>query len=218
MPTLQRTTTDGGQTPPQPGCEADRDRAILVRIKGGDQAPFSEIVQRYRGRIYALAFQLLGNRQDAEEVTQDAFVHALRGLPHFRGDALFSTWLYQIATNGARNRYAYWQRRKRAQTVSLEAPLAADGPATLADFIPAAEDSPDEAVVNEDLLERVRYGISLLDSPYREALALRSVHDASYEEIARILMVSVGTVKSRLARARESLRAVLRVDQEAGCR
>ena len=126
------------------------DRVLVDRFKGGDQAAFNEMVSRYWDRIFSMVHQLLRNQQDAEEVTQDAFIRAHRGLVNFRGDSAFSTWLYQIATNLARNRYWYWWRRKRDKSVSIDAPVSAENDMTLADIIPAEVESPDDITVTQD--------------------------------------------------------------------
>lgn len=192
--------------------EVALDRLLVDRFKGGDQSAFDEMVARYWDRIYAMVHQLLRNHQDAEEVTQDAFIRAHRGLANFRGDSAFSTWLYQIATNLARNRYWYWWRRKRDFSVSLDAPLGAENELTLAEVIPAEVESPDDITVNQEFVSRIATGMEKLSSKHREILVLRNVKNLSYEDIAQILGISVGTVKSRIARARESLRAKLGED------
>lgn len=192
--------------------EVALDRVLVDRFKNGDEAAFNEMVARHRDRIYGMVHQLLRNHQDAEEVTQDAFIRAHRGLVHFRGDAAFSTWLYQIATNLARNRYWYWWRRKRDRSVSLDAPVGEDNDLTLADVIPAEVDSPDEVTVNEEFVNRISTGMDKLSASHREILVLRNVKNLSYEEIGAILGISVGTVKSRIARARDSLRSKLGED------
>ena len=192
--------------------EVALDRVLVDRFKNGDESAFNEMVARHRARIYGMVHQLLRNHQDAEEVTQDAFIRAHRGLANFRGDAAFSTWLYQIATNLARNRYWYWWRRKRDRSVSLDAPVGEDNDLTLADVIPAEVDSPDEVTVNEEFVNRISKGMDKLSGSHREILVLRNVKNLSYEEIGAILGISVGTVKSRIARARESLRAKLGED------
>jgi RNA polymerase sigma-70 factor (ECF subfamily) len=189
--------------------EVALDRVLVDRFKSGDESAFNEMVARHRDRIYGLVHQLLRNHQDAEEVTQDAFIRAHRGLANFRGDAAFSTWLYQIATNLARNRYWYWWRRKRDRSVSFDAPVGEDTDMTLADVIPAEVDSPDEVTVNGELVDRIAKGMERLSAGHREILVLRNVKNLSYEEIGTILGISVGTVKSRIARARESLRSQL---------
>lgn len=192
--------------------EVALDRLLVDRFKQGDEAAFNEMVSRYWDRIYSMVNHLLRNSQDAEEVTQDAFIRAHRGLANFRGDAAFSTWLYQIATNLARNRYWYWWRRKRDHSVSFDQPLGPENDTTLAELIPADVETPEDATVTQEFVSRIAEGMEKLGSKHREILILRNVKNLSYEEIAEILGISVGTVKSRIARARESLRAQLGED------
>lgn len=185
------------------------DRLLVTRFKAGDQTAFDEMVSRYWDRIYAMVNQLLRNTQDAEEVTQDAFIRAHRGLDKFRGDSSFSTWLYQIATNLARNRYWYWWRRKRDRSISFDQPLTADSETSLAEIFPSDAETPRDATATQEFVDRVAACMETLNEKHREILTLRNVQNMAYEEIATILGISVGTVKSRIARARESLRAKL---------
>lgn len=189
--------------------EVALDRLLVDRFKAGDQGAFDEMVIRYWDRIFSMVNQLLRNQQDAEEVTQDAFIRAHRGLANFRGDSSFSTWLYQIATNLARNRYWYWWRRKRDRSVSFDAPVAPDSSTTFAEIFPAEVETPEDAAVTQEFLDRVTAGMEQISEKHREILILRNVQNLSYEEVANILNISVGTVKSRIARARESLREKL---------
>lgn len=183
------------------------DRMLVDRFRQGDQSAFEQMVSRYWGRIYAMVHQLLRNPEDAEEVTQDTFIRAHRGLVNFRGESAFSTWLYQIATNLARNRYWYWWRRRRDQTVSFDQPIGGDNESTLAEVIPAELETPEDATITQEFVNRIAECMGKLGPKHREILVLRNVKNLSYEEIAEILHISVGTVKSRIARARESLRA-----------
>lgn len=192
--------------------EVAMDRVLVDRFKNGDAAAFDEMVSRYWDRIYSMVNQLLRNSQDAEEVTQDAFIRAHRGLANFRGESAFSTWLFQIATNLARNRYWYWWRRKKDKSVSLDAPVRSDSETTLGDVIAAEVETPDDITVSREFVSRIASGMERLGAKHREILILRNVKNQSYEEIAGILGISVGTVKSRIARARESLRAKLGED------
>ena len=192
--------------------EVALDRVLVDRFKNGDQSAFDEMVTRYWDRIFSMVHQLLRNQQDAEEVTQDAFIRAHRGLVNFRGDSAFSTWLYQIATNLARNRYWYWWRRKRDKSVSFDAPVSSENDMTLADVIPAEVESPDDIAVTAEFVDRIGKGMEKISGKHREILVLRNIKNLSYEEISSILGISVGTVKSRIARARESLRAKLGED------
>ena len=207
MGTIQEyTRQNGAERMTLKAQEVAIDRLLVDRFKSGDQSAFNEMVSRYWDRIYAMVNQLLRNTQDAEEVTQDAFIRAHRGLDKFRGDSSFSTWLYQIATNLARNRYWYWWRRKRDRSVSFDQPLTADSHTSLAEVFPADTETPQDATITQEFVDRIAECMELLNEKHREILTLRNVQNHSYEEIASILDISVGTVKSRIARARENLR------------
>jgi RNA polymerase sigma-70 factor (ECF subfamily) len=189
-----------------------QDDLLIERIKEGDTAAYNDMVTRYWDRIFARVHQLLKNQQDAEEVTQDAFIRARRGLANFRGDASFSTWLYQIATNLAHNRYWYWFRRKRDHSVSLDQPLSADGDLTLENVMPAGGETPAESVLTREFVDRVTECMDGLSEKHREVLTMRNVRNMSYDAISQELKISVGTVKSRIARARERLRELMGSD------
>lgn len=182
------------------------DKVLVNRIKSGDASAFDEMVSRYWDRIFARVMQLLKNRQDAEEVTQDAFVRAYRGLEKFRGDSSFSTWLFQIATNLAHNKYWYWWRRKRDASISFNQNISDEGAATLIDIIPAEGRDPYDELLSREFVDRVGECMPLLSLKHTEILTLRIADDLSYDEIADKLNISIGTVKSRIARARNSLR------------
>ena len=194
--------------------EVALDRILVDRFRNGDAAAFEEMVNRHWDRIYAMVHQLLRNPQDAEEVTQDAFIRAHRGLANFRGDSAFSTWLYQIATNLARNRYWYWWRRKRDHTVSFDQPVGEDNTTTFSEVFAGDTESPGDLTVTQELVDRIAVGMEKLSARHREILILRNVKNLSYEEIAVILGISVGTVKSRIARARDSLRELIGKDDQ----
>lgn len=193
-------------------AKAASDQILVDRFKNGDQSAFDEMVTLYWDRIFSRAFKLLNNHEDAEEVTQDTFIRAQKGLENFRGDASFSTWLFQIATNLSRNKYWYWWRRKRSSSISLDQSLADDSTATLMDILPAAGQTPGDATLTQEFVDEVGKSMKNLTPKHREVLVLRNVHNLSYEEIAGELDISVGTVKSRIARARDSLRAELGSD------
>jgi RNA polymerase sigma-70 factor, ECF subfamily len=189
--------------------EVALDRLLVDRFKDGDESAFNEMVSRYWDRIYGMVHQLLRNQQDAEEVTQDAFIRAHRGLANFRGEAAFSTWLYQIATNLARNRYWYWWRRKRDKTVSFDQPVSADNDTPLSEVFAAEMETPGDITVTQELVDHIAVGMEKISAKHREILILRNVKNMAYEDIASVLNISVGTVKSRIARARESLRETI---------
>lgn len=192
-----------------PAREAAIDASLVDKFIAGDESAFNEIVNRYRGRIYGLTLNLLRNAADAEEITQDAFIRAYHGLSRFRGDSSLSTWLYRIALNLARNRYWYFFRRRRHNWVSLERPLNDDSDATFADIVASGDHDPAQETVASEFTSLVAGCMDRLDPKHREILIMRNVLDLSYEEIARSLAINVGTVKSRIARARENLRTLL---------
>ena len=194
--------------------EVALDRLLVDRFRNGDSSAFDEMVTRHWDRIYAMVHQLLRNPQDAEEVTQDAFIRAHRGLANFRGDSAFSTWLYQIATNLARNRYWYWWRRKRDRTVSFDQPVGEDNDTPLSEVFAGESVKPDDETSTHELVDRIAAGMEKLSARHREILILRNVKNLSYEEISQILGISVGTVKSRIARARDSLREIIGGDDQ----
>lgn len=185
------------------------DRVLVRRFNGGDHAAFTEIVSRHRERIMALAFRCLRNRADAEEVAQDTFIRAHRGLAQFRGEASLATWLHRIGFNLARNRYGYFFRRRRHLTCSLDAPLNDETRATFGDLLPSAEPSPARQAATDEFSALVATGMQQLDAGYREILILRNELHRTYEEIARALGINEGTVKSRIARARGKLRELM---------
>lgn len=186
--------------------EASRDRVLVERFQGGDQSAFEELVACHWGRIFSMVHRLLRDARDAEEITQDAFLRAYRHLSGFRGDSAFSTWLHEIAVNLAHSRWAYWQRRGRCRTVSIDQPLGPEDDITLMDSMPSESASPEDQTMTRELVDRVTLCMNRLHPKYRQVLLLRNVHHLSYWEIAGALGVKVNTVKSRIFRARECLR------------
>lgn len=179
----------------------DPDQRIAEAVVNGNQQAFNQLIERYWGRIFARVYSLLGNREDAEEVTQDAFTRALESLPSFRWEASFSTWLYQIASNLARNRYWYWKRRGRGVSLGLDQPLNEEG-LTLSDLIPSEEADPGDRLRWSEFQGTVERHLNHLPSRHREIMELRLLENLSYEDISERLSIPIGTVKSRIARAR----------------
>jgi RNA polymerase sigma-70 factor (ECF subfamily) len=189
--------------------EAAYDEVLVSRFNQGDENAFLEILSRYQAKILSITQSLLHNRSDAEEITQDTFIRAHRNLHGFRGDSSLATWLHRIAVNLARNRYWYFFRRRRHASFSLDRAVGEEGDATLADLIPADVPDPSRTATREEFETLVNECMDSLEPHHRDILALRVVHNHSYDEIASQLGIHVGTVKSRIARARESLRARL---------
>lgn len=185
--------------------DTESDHALVKRFVAGDEPAFLEIMDRYRGKILAVTQALLCNHADAEEITQDTFVRAHRGLANFRGDSSLSTWLYRIAINLARNRYWYFFRRRRHDAISLDCSLSEGNNATFADLVADGGHDPAQETIAREFSAVVDRCMDSLEAPHREILNLRNVLHRSYDEIAATLQINVGTVKSRIARARENL-------------
>ena len=190
-------------------AEAAHDAELVRRFHGGDETAFVEIMTRHRDKIFAIVLALLRNHADAEEIAQDTFIRAHRGLARFRGDASLATWLHRIAVNLARNRYWYFFRRRRHATLSLDCAFSDENAATFADLIADDEPDPARASATNEFSELVAACMEKLEAGHREILTLRNVLHRSYDEIAVTLGINVGTVKSRIARARANLRTLL---------
>ncbi len=182
---------------------------MLDRLKNGDDCAFGELVNTHWDKIYNRANSLLSNHQDAEEVAQDTFLRARKSIVNFRGECSLSTWLYHIATNLARNKHWYWWRRKRGESVSLDSQVGDDENTRLCDVIAGDDDTPAEETESNEFARTLPEAIASLPTKYGDVIKLRVARDLSYEEISAELGISVGTVKSRLSRAREYLRMEL---------
>jgi len=170
--------------------------------KQGDMAAFEELVKLYEKRVYALTLRMCKNPEDAAEAAQEAFLSAWQGLPFFRGDASFSTWLYRLASNACVDLLRRESRHRNAAGPSLNDEEAA---------VDAADDAPQpqEALERKELKEQIEEGLRSLTPDHRQVLILREMHQLSYDEIAGVLELDVGTVKSRINRARKQLRNFL---------
>jgi len=185
------------------------DRELLERCRAGDETAFDDLVLRHQQRAFNVAFQLLRDHEDATEVAQDAFVRIYRSIGNFRGECEFTTWLHQIVVNLARNKHRWWKRRGRQAGMSLDSTVeTADGEVSMQ--IAGNTDAPDVQAVKDEFVELLSRRMHELPRKFREVLVLRNVDNLSYEEIAEALDCSVGTVKSRIARAREVLRKSLK--------
>ena len=173
----------------------DELRAI-AQAKKGDADAFAFLVETYETSVYRLALRMCGNAHDAEEVAQEAFVAAWKGLPAFRGESKFSSWLYQLTTNAAID---FLRREKRYRAaVPME-----DEPE------PATPDTPQQAMEESEVRQALQQALDTLTPEHREIFLLRQMRQLSYEEIGRLLGLESGTVKSRLSRAKKQLREIL---------
>jgi RNA polymerase sigma-70 factor (ECF subfamily) len=181
--------------------------AFVARLKARDEAAYTELVQLYQRRVFALVFRMLGNRDEAEEITQDVFLQVFRAVDSFRGDAKLSTWLFRVAVNLSKNRIKRMARRPTAGGHDLQAMadqgVFADAPGVSAGSV----ERPDQMAEGMQLEQIVKQAILALEPDFRELVVLRDVEDLTYEEIAEVTGLPKGTVKSRIHRGRAQLRA-----------
>jgi RNA polymerase sigma-70 factor (ECF subfamily) len=184
---------------------ADSVEATLVsRCVAGDQLACSDLVESHQRMVYALAYHLLGDREEALEVSQEVFLRVFRTLPTFRGQSALKTWIFRIVVNQARNRQRWWNRRHRSHQVSLDLHVEQCG-----EIESASQALPDRLLASKEVADRIGEALSALPFDQRSVVVLREIEGLRYEEIAFSLGVAVGTVKSRLTRARQVLRAEL---------
>lgn len=175
---------------------------FLERLRARDEAAFNQLVGRYQTQVFRIAFRMLGNREEAEDLTQEVFVTVFKAIDSFRGDSKFSTWLYRVATNQAKNRLKYLVRRARGATLPFDEQLDDRGPLGA----PLGEvHRPDELTSARQTQEMVQRALVRLDADQRELIVLRDLELLSYEEIQEVTGLALGTVKSRLHRARVAL-------------
>jgi len=192
-----------------PANIADDDAALVALAQQGDLSAFEVLVARHQKRMLNIAFRIIGEYEDACEVTQDAFVSAYGNLNGFRAEAKFSTWLTAITVNLSKNRLKRVIIRQKREPVSLDAPIRTDDGEVMPDP-PSKEPSVLDRMERQDVKRAVQDCIQALEPDFREVLVLRDMQDFSYDEIGGMLKVAAGTVKSRLFRARESVKECLK--------
>ncbi|MTI83665.1 MAG: sigma-70 family RNA polymerase sigma factor [Firmicutes bacterium] len=175
------------------------DEQLVDKFKSGSVEAFEELVNRYERKVYTLAYRFTGNYADAGDMVQEVFIRVYRALPKFRAESSFSTWIYKVAANVCRDEL---RKQRRKKSVSLENMEANQGEIAVTD----EAQSPEEFVEQRDLQARVQKYIDQLTEDQRMILLLREMHQLSYEEMADVLECSLGTVKSRLSRARLALK------------
>lgn len=180
----------------------DERKCIRAAAKGDTEA-FEKLVLQYQDQIFRLCLRMTGNEEDAADMTQEAFLKVWKHLESFQFDASFSTWLYRLASNCCLD---LLRARKRKPTISLT--VEDDEQSQVLDVTDSAP-TPEEAAICQEEREHLQQAMKQLDDEQRQILTLRVVNDLSYTEIAKILQIKEGTVKSRLSRARDQLRKIL---------
>jgi len=183
-----------------------REAALVNRCAAGDELACTELVAEHQRMVYHLALHMLGDHEEALDLSQEVFLNVFRTIGRFRGQSALKTWIYRIVINQARNRQRWWRRRHRAEQVSLEERMETNG-----DLPPASDlAEPDRMFGRKELATRIWDALGRLPFDQKTVMVLREIDGLSYDEIAFSLGVAVGTVKSRLTRAREALRTQLR--------
>lgn len=188
------------------------ERRLIRRLKAREERAFREFVDIHQERVFNLVFRMLGNRQEAEDVSQEVFVTVFKAIGSFRGESKLSTWLYRIAANHAKNRLKYLARRRSRRQSSID-----DVPeGELHRSTGALSQQPDRVAMGHQLEALVQRALTTMDEDYRLIIVLRDVENLSYDEIAEISGLAMGTVKSRLHRARAALKKELTRLQRKG--
>lgn len=189
--------------------DPEAERLLVERAQQGDYLALEELLSAHQDRVFRTALGIVGgNEEAAQEVAQEVLISAFRHIQQFRGASKFSTWLYRMTVNFAKNRAVAYGRRK-ARFVSLDAPAPGDEEHAPRDHR-AEQVSPREAAHGAELMELLHENLGKLTEEYRTVLVLRFIEDVSYEEIATLLAIPVGTVKSRINRARRELRLLMK--------
>jgi RNA polymerase sigma-70 factor (ECF subfamily) len=190
------------------GIRSQEEAAIVAELKAGSEAAYAWLIGEFQQPVYGLVYRVVNDPADAADTTQDVFLKVFRGMKHFHGESSLKTWIYRIALHEAANRRRWWFRHKAKETsiepAESETPGAAENAMQVALTDPA--DSPFDNVAHHEVQQRVEEELRKVPEPYRTALILRDLEEMSYEEIAEVLEISLGTVKSRLTRGRDALR------------
>ncbi|BAF60315.1 DNA-directed RNA polymerase specialized sigma subunit, sigma24 homolog [Pelotomaculum thermopropionicum SI] len=178
------------------------DEILVERSQNGDLEAFEMLVRRYENKVYTVAYRFLGNHADASDLAQEAFLRLYQALPRFRGESSFMTWLYRITANACRDEL---RRRQRNSTVSLDGENGLEhiqNYSLFSGYIP----SPEDTVEKKELNELVQMCLNSISGEHRLILVMREIQGMTYDEISAVMNCSLGTVKSRLSRARRAFR------------
>jgi RNA polymerase sigma-70 factor (ECF subfamily) len=189
----------------------ENDQELVAGLQRGDAAAYRELVRQYEHRVFTIAYRMLGNRHEAEDVAQDVFVSLIRSIQSFRGESLFSTWLFRVAVNHVKNHIKYLRRRRQQLKVAWDAHPGWEPQAANDGHFPTVGriDRPDDETSARELAAKALEALGEIDEEFREALVLREIEGLSYDQIAEITGVPEGTVKSRIHRARAALHRIV---------
>src|SRR5438270_327860 len=210
MNRMAGATTVGNFAGAIPARGREDEIAVVTELKAGSEAAYEWLIAHYHQPLYSLIYRIVNDPADAADTTQEVFIKVFRGIHKFHGDSSLKTWLYRIALHEAANQKRWWCRHKGRET-SMDATFGCQDDShfstlSLAETLVDDSASPFDDAVQGEVRSRVEQELSQVSEPYRTTLILRDIEDLSYEEIAEVLEISIGTVKSRLVRGRDALR------------
>ncbi len=185
--------------------EQELDLRLVKRVQKGDKQAFNLLVKKYQHKIIGLIGRFVRDPMEREDIAQEAFIKAYRALPNFRGDSAFYTWLYRIAVNTAKNHLVSMSRRPLGQDLDVDEAAYSAQSDRMADF-----NTPEASAMNNELASVIKRAIDELPETLKEAIILREIDGLSYEEIADAMACPIGTVRSRIFRARETIEAAMK--------
>src|ERR1700687_1637182 len=190
------------------GARSQEEAAIVAELKAGSEGAYAGLIGEFQQPVYGLVYRVINDPADAADTTQDVFLKVFRGMKHFHGGSSLKTWIYRIALHEAANRRRWWFRHKARETPIdpiADGEYECCGEERLAD----RGESPFEKFAHTEVRATVEQALQRVSEPYRTAVILRDLEEMSYEEIAEVLSISLGTVKSRITRGRDALREKL---------
>jgi RNA polymerase sigma-70 factor (ECF subfamily) len=189
----------------RPAEVSAQESLFVLRLKANEDAAYDELVRTYNASIFHVAYRMLGDTAEASDVVQEIFIKVFRNIGSFKGEAALKTWIFRIALSEILNRLRWWKSRHRSSTVSLD-----DSPANGHEYhVADSGPSPEEILESKEKEMAIQEALGKLSSEHRSIIVLRDIEGFSYTEIADVLGISMGTVKSRLARGREDLKKSL---------
>jgi RNA polymerase sigma-70 factor, ECF subfamily len=184
----------------------EEESAIVAELKAGSEEAYAWLIGEFHQPVYSLVYRMVSDPADAPDTTQEVFLKVFRGMKHFHGESSLKTWIYRIALHEASNRRRWWFRHKARETSIEPLETAASASSGLIDSLADDAESPFDQFAHEEVKTRVLEELRQVAEPYRTTVILRDLEEMSYEEIAEVTQVSLGTVKSRITRGRDALR------------
>ena len=189
--------------------DSNRNNLLIEQCLKGQQSSFSELIDEYKNMVFSLSYKMTNSLEDAEDISQEVFIRVYKSMYNFNPNYKFSTWLYQITLNICRDRF----RKGKIPSVSLDTPLNKDDQKDLRSIIPDNQNNPEDIIMGVEQTNFINDLITSLPLKYREVIILRHLKDLSYDEMSKILNISLGSVKTRLFRARELLKNKLKKNE-----